>query len=513
MQNYIEYVPATGAMQIGDEIWNFSNPTSSWGEPFSNSTVDENSLVGFGSIAYGLYFLTNTPSEYGPTIHIGYPFTLVLYLNITRGPCHTDSIPGTGVPSCTVDGSTVSTTEPVNEIFFNYSVWKTPSQPCPSGDVCRGQHVCPAVEPYPGIVCGEYDDIFFNSVNPATPHRGVPEHGPHGQIGSAAIEANGSAYGTVGLTNDFEFDYGIGSDDGDTNGVAYADGTVGVDYCPQAHTLPNGACARYSDTPAASDFGGETGETSIGEVGYWSPQSTPTGAGLLTGPGAPLAHLDTGPALLLGLWNMSGSAYPGGSGGAPLSYLRISPANAWLGVAAGAGVRDQANFQVAPTFGWYSVLEWLGRQPYTDRTRREALPPYRSLHDRGSPERIRSRPANRGPDECRSFPPHRPRAGPEHRSLHSPVGVQRFRPSEHFRERPQLRRRQRREPVSNRERPAGRGGSVRSEGVGLLVVFQPERLSLPGLVWRVHQLDDMCTRSRTPRRRSSSSTPPGSGRR
>lgn len=358
MQNYIEYVPATGAMQIGDEIWNFSNPTSSWGEPFSNSTVDENSLVGFGSIAYGLYFLTNTPSEYGPTIHIGYPFTLVLYLNITRGPCHTDSIPGTGVPSCTVDGSTVSTTEPVNEIFFNYSVWKTPSQPCPSGDVCRGQHVCPAVEPYPGIVCGEYDDIFFNSVNPATPHRGVPEHGPHGQIGSAAIEANGSAYDPVGLTNDFEFDYGIGSDDGDTNGVAYADGTVGVDYCPQAHTLPNGACARYSDTPAASDFGGETGETSIGEVGYWSPQSTPTGAGLLTGPGAPLAHLDTGPALLLGLWNMSGSAYPGGSGGAPLSYLRISPANAWLGVAAGAGVRDQANFQVAPTFGWYSY--WSG---------------------------------------------------------------------------------------------------------------------------------------------------------
>jgi thermopsin len=367
MQNYIEYVPATHTMQIGDEVWNFSNPTASWGNPYSNSTVDENTVVGFGSVAYGLYFLTNTPSEYGPTINIAYPFTLILYINATRGPCHLDTIPGTGVPSCTADGSTVSMTEPVNELFFNYSVWKTPSQPCPVGDICNGQHVCPAVEPYPGVVCGEYDDLFFNSVNPAKPHVGVPEHGPHGQIGSAAIEANGSAYDPLGLTNDYEFDYGIGSDDGDTNGVAYADGTVGVDYCPQAHTLPNGACAAYSDTPAASDFGGETGETSIGEVGSWTPQTTPTGAGLLTGPGAPLERLSSGPALLLGLWNMSGSTYPLGSGSAPLSYAHISPANAWVGVAAGAGVTDQSMFQVAPTFGWYSYWSGSGGSPTPTR--------------------------------------------------------------------------------------------------------------------------------------------------
>jgi thermopsin len=358
MQNYIEYVPSSHSLQIGDEVWNFSNPTASWGNPFSNSTADEQTAVGFGSIAYGLYFLTNTASEYGPTIRISYPFTLVLYINVTRGPCHTDSVPGTGVPSCTVDGSTVSTTEPVNEVFFNYSVWKTPSQACPSGDVCHGQHVCPATEPYPGIVCGEYDDIFFNSVNPATPTVGVPLHGPHGQIGSAAIEANGSAYDPVGLTNDFEFDYGIGSDDGDTNGVAYANGTVGIDYCPQAHTLPNGKCTSYSDTPSAVDFGGETGETSTGEVGYWAPQGAPTGAGFLTRSGAPLAHLVSGPSLLQGLWNMSGSVYPGGSGDHPLNFAHISPANAWVGIAAGAGVTNQSHFQVAPTFGWFSY--WKG---------------------------------------------------------------------------------------------------------------------------------------------------------
>ncbi|MGA8303759.1 MAG: thermopsin family protease [Thermoplasmata archaeon] len=363
MQNYIEYVPGNHSLQIGDEVWNFSNPTASWGAPFGGSNADENSVVGFGSVADGLYYLTNTPSEYGPTITISYPFTLALFINITRGPCHTDTVPGTGVPSCTADGSTVSTTEPVNEIFFNYSVWKTPSQPCPTGDTCTGQHVCPATEPYPGVVCGEYDDLFFNSVDPATPTVGVPAYGPQGRIGSAVIQANGSAYDPVGLTNDYEFDYGIGSDDGDTNGVAYANGTVGIDYCAQADTLPGGQCAAYSTTPAAYDFGGETGETSTGEVGYWSPQESPTGAGLFTGAGAPLAHQVTGPSLLLGLWNMSGRAYPHGSGDFPLSYAHISPANAWVGIAAGAGVTSQSQFQVAPTFGWYSYWKGSGGAP------------------------------------------------------------------------------------------------------------------------------------------------------
>jgi thermopsin len=362
MQNYIEYQPATGEMQIGDEVWNFSNPTASWGV-FGNSSIDTNTVVGFGSVAYGLYFLTNTPSEYGPTIYIQYPFTLVLYENITRGPCHLDTVPGTGVPSCSVDGTTVSMTEPVNEIFMNYSVWKPAGAPCPVQDICTGNHVCPAVEPYPGVVCGEYDDIFFNSVNPKTPHHGVPEYGPHGQVGSAAIEANGSAYDPVGLPNDFEFDYGIGSDDGDTNSVVYQNGTVGVDYCPAAHTLPNGSCSGFAATPAASNFGSETGETSIGETDYWAPQATSTGAGLLTPPGSPLAHLVTGPAILTGLWNMTGVAYPSGSGDEPLSYVHISPANAWVGIAEGDQPTSQADFQVAPTFGGYSYWSGSGGSP------------------------------------------------------------------------------------------------------------------------------------------------------
>jgi hypothetical protein len=347
MQNFIEYTVSTHRLQIGDEIWNFSNAFANW------SNTDDQSAVGFGSIDYGLYGLAGV--GYGPSLTVSYPFTVALYINTTRGLCHLDTIPGTGVPSCTVDGSTVSETAPVNEIFFNYTVWNA-----------AGQKVCP-VSLTPGTVCGEYDDVFFNSVSPSINPHGVPRYGPDHRIGSATIQANGSAYDPVGLTNDYEMDYGIGSDDGSTNGVAYANGTVGIDYCANAHTRPNGECSAFSATPAASDFGGETGETSTGELSYWSPQAAPTGAGLLTGAGAPLAHLVTGPSLLLGLWNMSGTPYPGGSGDEALSYAHIAPANAWIGIAAGAGVTDQSKFQVAPTFGWFSYWSGSGGSPTPTR--------------------------------------------------------------------------------------------------------------------------------------------------
>jgi thermopsin len=240
----------------------------------------------------------------------------------------------------------------------------------------RDKHVCPAVEPYPGIVCGEYDDLFFNSVNPAAPTVGVPVHGPHGQIGSAGIEANGSEYDPAGETNDYEFADGIGSDSGDTNGVVYANGTVGLDYGSQAHTVLNGECTAYSDTPSATDYGSDTGETSSGEVGYWAPQGAPTGAGLLTAAGAPLVHLVTGPSLLRGLWNLSGSAYPAGAGDHPLSYAHIAPANAWVGIASGPDLRNQSQFQVAPTLGWFSYWSGSGGAPTrTDLGANLYLPP------------------------------------------------------------------------------------------------------------------------------------------
>ncbi len=357
LQNYIEYTESTHALQIGDEIWNFSNPNASWSGSASTGT---HTLTGFGSVSGGLYGLSG--SGYAFTVTVAPPFSLVLYINYTQGPCHTDSPAGTGVPSC----GSVSTTEPVNELFMNYTIIK------------NGARVCPTTEPT-GRVCGEYDDVFFNSVGTSNPS-GVPVYGPctgpsftpgnvncNPRLGSATIQANGTAYDPVGLTNDYEMDYGIGSDDGATNNIVYQDGTVGINYCQNDNVTVKGSdlsCSSFSATPAAEDFGGETGETSTGEVGYWTANG-PLNPGV-PGPSAPVVHLVTGPSLLLGLWNMTGAPYPSGAGGEPLSYANIAPANAWVGIAAGAGQTDQALFQVAPTFGWYSY--WKGSGGATSPT-------------------------------------------------------------------------------------------------------------------------------------------------
>ncbi len=361
LQNYIEFSEASHSLTISGEIWNFSNPTADW------SGAGAQTLEGFGSVEEEEVY--QSPSSGTLTIPAGATqeeFTVDLYENYTQAPCHTDTVAGSGVPSC----GTISTTEPVNELFLNYTVRNA-----------QGQRICPTTEPT-GRVCGEFDDVFFNSVGPSNP-TGVPVYGPNGQIGSAYMQANGTAYDPLGLTNDFEFDYGIGSDDGATNNIVYEDGIVGVDYCPTADsTLTSGGdlgCSTYSATPAAVDYGGETGETSTGEVAYWAPQgsayATTPGPTLLTGAATPITHLDTGPSLLIGLWNMTGSAYTGGTpypayeGGEPLSYANIHPANAWVGIAQDlqpdTNVPSQNYYQVAPTFGFFSYWKGSGGDPTT----------------------------------------------------------------------------------------------------------------------------------------------------
>jgi Thermopsin len=360
LQNYIEYTEATHTLTISNEIWNFSNPAADF-------VGGSSTLVGFGSVEDSEVY--QGPSS--GTITVAPPFSLALYLNYTQGPCHTDSVAGTGVPSCGV----VSTSHSVNELFMNYTVRNS-----------AGVRECPTSIPA-GRLCGEDDNIFFNSVLP-TASSGVPLYGPclngaatcspqtplDARVGSATIQANGTAYDPVGLTNDFEFDYGIGSDDGATNNIVYQDGIVGLGYCANgnaAEGLSGGiSCSSYSPPPAAVDYGGETGETSTGEVAYWAPQGVQgPGPTLQTGTATPITYLDTGPSLLLGLWNMSGSLYtghapyPANMGGEPLSYQNIAPANAWVGVAAGFGATSQSQFQVAPTFGWYSYWKGSGGSP------------------------------------------------------------------------------------------------------------------------------------------------------
>ncbi|MGC2788899.1 MAG: thermopsin family protease [Thermoplasmata archaeon] len=354
LQNYIEYSESTHSLTISNEIWNFSNPSAN----FYNGG---NTLVGIGSVEDDEVY--QGPSS--GTIAVGpAPFSVVLYLNYTQGPCHLDSTPGTGVASC----GKVSTTEPVNELFMNYTVRNS-----------AGVRVCPTTL-HAGAACGEDDDIFFNSVGPSNP-TGVPAVGPNGRVGSATIQANGTAYDPLGLTNDFEFDYAIASDDGATNNIVYQNGIVGLGYCQNSSAAQSAGggitCNAYSTTPAAVDFGGETGETSTGEVGYWAPQGSVSSsliAPYTTGAATPVTHLETGPSLLIGLWNMTGGLYTGQSvsapytgdpaytGGTALSYANIAPANAWLGIAQdqspGVTVSSQFYFQVAPTFGFFSY--WKG---------------------------------------------------------------------------------------------------------------------------------------------------------
>jgi hypothetical protein len=343
LQNYIGYTPASGALSMSNEIWNFSNEHYAY-----SSTSATHTLVGFGS-GSGEY---QGPSA-GSFPALFSPFTVVLYVNYTQGPCHLDTTPGTGVPSCGL----VSTTYPVNEIFMNYTVLNS-----------LGQRVCPTSIPA-GRVCGEADDIFFNSVAPGGTS-GVPLYGPNHRIGSATIQANGTAYNPTGLPNDYEFDYGIGTGGGSRSPDVYQNGTIGLYYCPNANTLPSGPgafeCSKYSAPPAAWDAGSDTGESSTGEAAYWAPSSVSGyhNSALVLGSSTPVAHLVTGPSNQVGLWNMTGSPCVGVNpscpyvGDEPLSIANIAPANAWIGIARdlspGVEVTNQSYFQVAPTFGWFS---------------------------------------------------------------------------------------------------------------------------------------------------------------
>ncbi|MGC2035022.1 MAG: thermopsin family protease [Thermoplasmata archaeon] len=345
LQNVIGYSPASHTLSFENNIWNFSNPTSA---------MSENALSGHGRMVGcegpGVYNCELYETG-GASVTISYPFTVALYLNTTRGTCFA----GTGgATSC--NGQTGID----NEVYFNYTIWNS-----------AGVKVCPLTEPS-GLVCGEYDNVFFNSGTCQFPANAgcntagaVPEHGPSGRIGSATIQANGTAYDPLGLPNDYEMDWGIGSSSGATTGDVYANATVGINYCQNSNVGQTAGiynqCKGYTAPPSAYDFGSETGETSSGANGYWSPETVSSGPAprfLNIAPGNPVAHIVTGPSLLNGLWNATGCAYPCGEGASALDYSGIQPSNAWVGIAEGSGETNQSLFQVAPTFGFWSY--WAG---------------------------------------------------------------------------------------------------------------------------------------------------------
>jgi len=125
LQNYIEYNEGTHSLTISNEIWNFSNPSADWASSQSSGT---NTIAGFGLLEEGEVY--QGPSS--GTISVAPPFSLALYINYTQGPCHTDTVAGTGIASCGV----VSTSQPVNELFMNYTVRNS-----------VGARVCPVTVP------------------------------------------------------------------------------------------------------------------------------------------------------------------------------------------------------------------------------------------------------------------------------------------------------------------------------------------------------------------------------
>jgi thermopsin len=120
--------------------------------------------------------------------------------------------------------------------------------------------------------------------------------------------ADGFAYNSVGLTNDFEADL-IGPSGGDTTDFIGANATLSLQYL-------NASSSTYEPVPSAFSYGGETGETSYGLSEAWK-----TGTG---GPGGAQTYalISNGGSELKGLWNVSTP-----EGATPVT-IDVTPSNA-----------------------------------------------------------------------------------------------------------------------------------------------------------------------------------------
>ncbi len=210
--------------------------------PAGNSTILNHDPI--GAITGGIYL------GLGPFLRVPAPFSLTLYLN----------------SSITAGGE--------QELWYNYSL-------AASGE--------PAVS-------GNYDWLVFNSTNSAHP----------ASVTLAPFEATGTSLDPVGLPNDFELDFGIGSYDGTTVEDLSANLSATLDYCPAA--TPVCSSAEMQSVPAALDFGSETGET---------------GSGLAFTYSGTTENATAGPFILRGLWG-----YTAENGSAPGStsvanYIRV----------------------------------------------------------------------------------------------------------------------------------------------------------------------------------------------
>ena len=177
----------------------------------------------------------------GPTLFAPMPFTLTLFVNSSLTRAHDQ------------------------ELWYNYSL-----------SAAGGIHKV-----------GNFDWLIFNSTNAAHP----------ATVPLASFTASGTHISPGGLIEDYEFDFGIGPEDGAVMDVLAANATATLDYCPA--TIPSCSPAQFRSVPAALDFGTETGETSVGlSIAY----------------NGTTAIASAGPLILRGLWGYPSA--PGATAGA-----------------------------------------------------------------------------------------------------------------------------------------------------------------------------------------------------
>ncbi len=167
-----------------------------------------------------------------------------------------------------------------------------------------------------------YDWVVFNSTAAVG---GQPLTTP------SNYTANGFTYNPIGLTDDFEVDFG-GPGGGSQATLFGADATLGLAY------LSDG---KYVSVPSAYSYGGETGETDTGANVAWTTASD----GMLGAGPTTYGTMTTGPSVLTGLWNATGP-----SGSYPVT-LHVTPTNAFNLVATGGGWSSNftvSEFAVAP---------------------------------------------------------------------------------------------------------------------------------------------------------------------
>ncbi len=267
MQNVIGYQSYNQTLQFDENTWNFTSTAESF--PASGTIVahDNNDTLEDGEVYVGesQYF-------YAPE-----PFNLTLYANLSLYNnliCNKySSLNGTS--TCDSTAAARAGYQGDQTLFYNYSL----SFPVTNTKVAPGTHYS-----------GSFDWLTFH-----TAKTGVEDNGAN--VRSAGFEASGSKDEVIGLTDDFELDFGIGAYDGANQNIFGGSGTASLSYVPDCTSYVSGqesTCTipshpTYKSVPAALNFGSQTGEDAVGiDVNYAS--------------GADRALFSAGPLNLHPLW-------------------------------------------------------------------------------------------------------------------------------------------------------------------------------------------------------------------